>query len=309
MDHLSANELEMLLKLHPEGTARFWGATPTRRHDAEIGRLASRDPILFTGLSRVQAVGKVGVKLRNQALADELWPPDPDSWSNVYSVLDFHQVHDLLYSDVRVLMGKPRYPFRGMAVIEGDQAVVLISGLGLNGDAHSHAEEDRQAEEALARALARDSAVVDAEASNTEDSHYERQPGTVIIRRVEARLVDRYLQTLPGEQAKRLRVAVGWTDLYLVDEGDLIEAKRSPTHRYVRQALGQLLDYAAYCTQPLSRLTALFPEVPKSSDVRLLHVYGIDCLYWAGGDDFPRIEAPAEARERMRPAWSSLGRL
>jgi hypothetical protein len=68
---------------------------------------------LFTGLSRVQAVGNVGVKLRNQALADELWPPDPDkdSWSNVYSVQDFRLVHNLLYNDIRILMRKPRYPF------------------------------------------------------------------------------------------------------------------------------------------------------------------------------------------------------
>ena len=31
-------------------------------------------------------------------------------------------------------------------------------------------------------------------------------------------------------------------------------------------------------------------------DVRLLHAYGIDCLYWEGGDDFPRLEAPTEAK-------------
>jgi hypothetical protein len=32
--------------------------------------------------------------------------------------------------------------------------------------------------------------------------------------------------------------------------------------RRVRQALGQLLDYAANATQPVRRLTALFPEAP-----------------------------------------------
>jgi hypothetical protein len=107
----------------------------------------------------------------------------------------------------------------------------------------------------------------------------------------------------PG-QAKRLRLSVGLTELYLVDTGDLIEAKRSAAHRYVRDALGQLLDYAAHSTQPINRLTALFPAKPTASDVRLLHAYGIDCIYWEGGNDFLRLEAPAEARDRTRAAWT-----
>jgi hypothetical protein len=145
--------------------------------------------------------------------------------------------------------------------------------------------------------------VVDAEASNTDSTQYEREPGTVIVQRQESRFVARYRQTLPAAQAKRLRLAVGWTDLYVVDTADLIEAKRSAGHRYVREALGQLLDYAAHCTQPLNRLTALFPSKPTDRDVQLLHAYGIDCLYWEGGEDFPRLEAPATARDRIRASW------
>jgi hypothetical protein len=150
--------------------------------------------------------------------------------------------------------------------------------------------------------------VVDAEASHVESSEYERKPGTVTLHRAEARLVARYRQTLPEAQAKRLRLAVGWTDLYCVKDADLIEAKRSAEHRYVREALGQLLDYAAHSTQPVNRLTALFPAAPAHCDVQLLHAYGIDCLHWAGGDEFPRLEAPAGARERISTVWSSLAR-
>lgn len=147
------------------------------------------------------------------------------------------------------------------------------------------------------------SAIVDAEASHTTSSEYQRQAATVTIRRVEAQLVARYRQTLPEPQAKRLRLAVGWTDLYRVEDADLIEAKRSGEHRYVREALGQLLDYAAHCPEPTRRLTALFPAAPSPGDIRLLNMYGIDCLYWAGGNGFPRLEASAEARERMSKAW------
>ena len=165
-------------------------------------------------------------------------------------------------------------------------------------------DEDRRADEALERALATDAAVVDAEASNTDSTQYQREAATVTVERKESQFVARYRQTLPTAEAKRLRLAVGLTDLYLVDTADLIEAKRSPAHRYVREALGQLLDYAAHCTQPLNRLTALFPGKPTASDIRLLHAYGIDCVYWEGGDRFARLEAPAEARDRMRAAWA-----
>ena len=58
----------------------------------------------------------------------------------------------------------------------------------------------------------------------------------VTLHRVEARFVARYRQTLPNGQDKRLRLAVDWTDLYIVEDADLIEAKRSAAHRYVRDA-------------------------------------------------------------------------
>jgi hypothetical protein len=308
-DYLTDEEREMLLKLHPGGTARFWGATS--RYDSDIDDLAVGDPILFTGDLRVQAIGKVGCKLRKRALADALWPPEPgkDSWSNVYSVSEFRRVSDLLYRDIQLPLGySPRYMFYRTQVTTAEQAAALIASLNLAPDeADDPSDEDRRADEALARALATDSAVVDAEASNTDTTQYQREPGTVVVQRQESRFVARYRQTLPDAQAKRLRLAVGFTDLYLIDTADLIEAKRSAGHRYVREALGQLLDYAAHCTQPLNKLTALFPAKPTASDVYLLHAYGIDCLYWEGGDDFPRLEAPAEARDRIRAAWSSMG--
>jgi hypothetical protein len=302
---LSPGELEKLLRVHPGGKARFWGALAS--HDGRIDRLAQGDPILFTGLNRVQALGRVGCKLRNKALADALWKPDPDtgSWSNVYSMLDFQLVRDLRYSDIQVLAGyEPGDRFQSTRVPSAEISAALIAGLGLDRD--DYEKQDQQAEEALARALAAASSLVDAEASHVDTTEYERQSGTVTLRRAEARLVALYVRTLSDPQAKRLRLAVGWTDLYVVADGDLIEAKRSSEHRFVRQALGQLLDYAAHSDQPINRLTALLPAGPADIDVQLLHSYGIDCLHWAGGTDFCRLPAPPEAVERIRPAWSCL---
>jgi hypothetical protein len=303
-DALNPDERNALLELHPDGKARFWGALA--RHDPKMDRLAHGDPILFTGAGRVQAIGIIGCKLRNAVLADRLWRPDPKtgSWSNVYSVLGFTRVDDITYQDIQAIAGySPRDVFQETRVSRPEQATALIAGLGLPTGAQ--AEEERLAGERLMWALSSESSIVGAEASHTKTSQYERSARTVTLQRLEARLVAKYCDSLPGVEHKRLQLASGWSDLYLVETADLIEAKASAEHGYVRQALGQLLDYAAHATQPISRLTALFPTVPAPSDVWLLPLYGIDCLYWAGDDEFPRLEAPAEARNRIRSAWSS----
>lgn len=105
-DCLTVDELDMLVRLHPDLTARFWGATAT--YDSSMDRLATGDLVLFTGKKRVQAMGRIGCKLRNQALADTLWTPDTRtgrSWINVYSILDFRRVHGLAYSDIQQAVG------------------------------------------------------------------------------------------------------------------------------------------------------------------------------------------------------------
>jgi hypothetical protein len=303
-DALTHDELTTLLQLHPGGTARFWGALA--RHDHKIDRLAPGDPILFTGAGQIQAIGKIGCQLRNSAFADQLWPPDPEtgSWSNVYTVLGFTRVHDITYQDIHTLAGySPRDVFQETRVPRPEQASALIEGLGLPTGLQE--EEEQLAAASLIQALSSESTIVPPEASHTTTSQYERAARTVTLQRAEAELVAKYCAGLREREYARLRLENGWSDLYLIKEADLIEAKASADHLYVRQALGQLLDYAAHATQPISRLTALFPTVPAPSDVRLLHLYGIDCLYWAGDDEFPRLEAPEEARNRIRSAWSA----
>jgi len=303
---LRDDELDALLRLHPDGRARFWGALA--RHDRKMDRLATGDHILFTGDSRVQAIGKVGCKLRNQTFADLLWKPDPKTggWSNVYSVLDLQPVHDLRYSEIQVLAGySPRDVFQETRVPSPEQAAALITGLGLDDSGSDYHDEDSFAEQALIDALNRDSAIYDAEGNYTDTTEYERKAGTVTRKRAEARLVARYRPTLPDAPAHRLKLDIGWSDVYIIEDADLIEAKRSAAHRYVRDALGQLLDYAAHASHPVNRLTALFPERPAARDIRLLHMFGIDCLHWTKGNTFHRLEAPEDARDRIRAAWSS----
>jgi hypothetical protein len=304
-DVLSGDEFEDLHGFHPSGAARFWGALS--KHNSKMDRLATGDVVLFTGGKRVQAVGKLGRKLRNSKLADLLWKPDPKtgSWSNVYTVVGFRLVTDLTYEAIRRLANyAEKDVFQETRVPRSDQAEALIKGLALDIPTDGEVQEEEARYEArLLKALDSVGELSEIEVYHVDGGRYELRAKSVGFSRAEARLVAKYLKTLPQGQVKRLRLSVGWTDLYDVVGQDLIEAKRSAAHRYVREALGQLLDYAAHADQPIQRLTALLPEAPSQSDIGLLHRYGIDCLYWEGGDSFRRLEACVEARERIRAAW------
>lgn len=278
---LSDGDRQLMLAVHPGGRARFWGALA--RHDGKIDRLAFGDVVLSTGLNRVQAIGRLGCLLRNTQLADALWVPDPatGSWSNVYTLLDFRRVEDLYYSDLHLLAGySPKDVFQETRVPSPEQAAAIITGLGLWG---SLPEQERQRIGGRSiEASGNGRELINPEASHTDLTEYERSAATITARREEARLVARYRATQPG--LMRLRLDVGWTDLYCVEEADLIEAKSAATHPYVRYALGQLLDYAAHTGQPVNRLTALFPDASAATTGRCRGVIAA-CRpgRWSGG--------------------------
>ena len=127
---LSEDELRILLSLHPAGRARFWGAVP--RYDSSFDQLATGDVVLFTGQRRIQAVGRIGCKFRNQQLADLLWEPDPErgSWTNVYTVLDFRQHPDLTYADIQEAAGySPGDMFQATRVVSPARSAAIIDRL------------------------------------------------------------------------------------------------------------------------------------------------------------------------------------
>jgi hypothetical protein len=105
-----------------------------------------------------------------------------------------------------------------------------------------------------------------------------------------------------------LRTPAGIADLHLTgpDGTEIIEAKRSSDHRFVREALAQLLDYAPHSPLPADRLATLLPVRPADADIALLHRYGIDCLFRTTPGAFQRSPAPAAAREYMQKRWNAL---
>jgi hypothetical protein len=112
-----------------------------------------------------------------------------------------------------------------------------------------------------------------------------------------------------GLDVQRVKTPTGGvTDLYVTGSADIeiIEAKSSADHLYVRQALGQLLDYAPHSPEPATRLAGLFPHLPATTDVELLHRYGIDCIFRTSANTFERLDASDEQRVTMQSVWSAV---
>jgi hypothetical protein len=304
---LSVQDRAGLDAMHPSGTARFWGATGN--HDAKMAALSTGDVVLFTGGKVVRAVGEVGHSFRNAAFADTLWDPHHErgSYRNVYSLLAF-QATDIPYEEIWDLPGfNAGDNFMGLRFVDEQKGAALIEGLAI--ETISAAKEvARQEQLSTAAAVAAlKGTVVDVEAVNAAHTSFQQQGGTVLVHRLEALLVQRYRAQLDaGTQAGRIRTATGLTDLFVTgpDGPEILEAKRSPEHQYVRQALGQLLDYVVHSPELVTRLAALFPRCPGSTSVSLLHRYGIDCVYESEDGSFTRLPANPDQRQHMKIAWS-----
>jgi hypothetical protein len=278
-DLLSSDDLQGLLRLHPVGRARFWGAIP--RYDPDFDDRAAGDVVLFTGPGCVRAVGRIGHTLRNQPLADRLWVPDPweGSWSNIYTVLDFRQVTGLTCKDILprarrspgALKRLPKPPNRrdaaGRDLLTPVAARVTRSGL-------APAMED-----------------VPVEDRHTERFMQASSGGPREAERAEAALVHRYQAHLAamGVAVSRKRYRAGqarpmFCDLWVEERHALIEAKSSDARESLRMAIGQLYDYRRF-HQPPVNLAVLLPVQPGPDGLSLLQSAGIEAI-WPCGQGF-----------------------
>ncbi|MEV0131954.1 hypothetical protein AB0H83_26255 [Dactylosporangium sp. NPDC050688] len=122
-----------------------------------------------------------------------------------------------------------------------------------------------------------------------------RRPGeTVAAARREADLVSRYERYLEehGHRAIRNEITLPgrldtlFTDVYVEDTEELLEAKASAGRNHIRLAIGQLCDYARF-VRPRSR-AVLLPSRPEQDLVDLLRSMEIACVYERGEGRFAR---------------------
>lgn len=300
---LTSGQRTQLQAVHPEGRARFWGATPA--HDKKFADVAPGDVVLFTGRNQVRAIGEVGAIFRNRAFADSLWPPQAGgrSWHTVYSLLDL-VASDIPYAELNAAIGyKPSHNFPGQMVLRGDKARSVLEQFMITPSVEGPPASGRPPVQGVDPVR-----LAALEELRTHRTGYRRSRRLIVADRREAQLVHAYRRFLAarGLTAQRFFCPSGISDMYVeTPEGaEVIEAKSAAGHQQVRQALAQLLDYAPHSPSPAHLLSALFPEPPAQEDVHLLHRYGIDCVHRDVSHGFRRLPAPIERRALMRRVWS-----
>jgi hypothetical protein len=131
-DALTTAERAALDAEHPDGLARFWGATP--QHDRKMDTLTADDVVLLTGQKHVRAVGTVGHVLRNDEFARRLWRPDPARclWRNVYSFRAYRPTW-IPYEEVWALPGFTTGDnFMGLRFLNPEKSATIVAGLALD---------------------------------------------------------------------------------------------------------------------------------------------------------------------------------
>ncbi|MCR6482267.1 hypothetical protein M8542_05540 [Amycolatopsis sp. OK19-0408] len=119
-----------LHQLHPDGRARFWGAT--EKHDKRMATVATGDVVLLTGGKHVRAVGEVGHSFRAPAFARRLWQPEPGKcvWSNVYSLRRYRTVA-VPYEAIWALPGFTEGDnFMGLRFLDPARSAAVLALLG-----------------------------------------------------------------------------------------------------------------------------------------------------------------------------------
>lgn len=139
-DLLDPADLARLNALHPNGHARFWGATG--KHDKRMDTVATGDVVLLTGRKHVLAIGEVGHAFRDPAFARRLWRPDPGKcvWDNVYSLRGYWPVR-IPYEAVWALPGfTVGDNFMGLRFLDAEKSAAVLT---LTEPARSTTGEDR----------------------------------------------------------------------------------------------------------------------------------------------------------------------
>ncbi|SES27183.1 hypothetical protein [Actinokineospora terrae] len=208
-------------------------------------------------------------------------------------------------SDLAVLCGyAPNYDFPGQRFLRGSDVDKVMVEFGIE-PALLQERAEEATEERIGRLMT--SRVTPVEKFTTRTVPRTTNASESLTQRVEAVLVELYQRVLSTEKFSALRVdgLALRADLYREagDEVEIIEAKSSATHRKVREAVAQLLDYAVYSPRPVTTLTALFPELPGEHSLDLLHRVGIDCVSLADDGSFARLPASPAQRRRMLPVW------
>jgi hypothetical protein len=133
---------------------------------------------------------------------------------------------------------------------------------------------------------------VPVEEHNTERAFVEPDREPYAAERRESELVQRFKQWAErkGRTVERLRITPAgeakpiFTDIYLTDGPELVEAKGTTDRNAIRLAIGQLCDYRRFVPAGVT-CAVLLPELPRE-DLKKLLASARVAIYYPDGQDF-----------------------
>ncbi|MEV6769677.1 hypothetical protein AB0N05_13720 [Nocardia sp. NPDC051030] len=99
-------------------------------------KLNAGDPVAFCGDNRVHATSHIGLRFRNEALAERLWGRDVDgrAWENMFALVELRTI-DVPVQEVRRAIGwNGNGALSGFTVVEGSRAENLADLINLDVD-------------------------------------------------------------------------------------------------------------------------------------------------------------------------------
>jgi hypothetical protein len=153
-DYLTAEDLELIQNLYPDGRVPTWGVTPGKG-DVNVnkwGRIQVGDVTLFSANGHVFGSGVVTHKLHNKDLAAQLWNYDKEgqTWEYVY-FLDEVTSHQIPYSQFNQVAGyADNFVIQGFSVLNEERSERILTAFDLKSEIYlPEVTEEEYIEEVL----------------------------------------------------------------------------------------------------------------------------------------------------------------
>ena len=138
LELLDGPDAEWLAAQYPTGWIRVWGVTPGASgvNRAKWLQFAAGDRVLFCGQGKVFASASLRYRVRNHALALNLWGSDKDgqTWEYVYFVGELRDQNITYLQLATVLQYSPDFVVLGVNILDEEKSSLLLETFDLADD-------------------------------------------------------------------------------------------------------------------------------------------------------------------------------
>jgi len=138
LEFLEESDADALAVQYPTGWTRVWGVTPggSAVNRSKWLQFAEGDRVLFCGQGKVFASASLRYRVRNRALALNLWGSDKDgqTWEYIYFVGELRDQNITYAQLATVLRYSPDFVVLGVNILDEDKSAAILDAFDLTDD-------------------------------------------------------------------------------------------------------------------------------------------------------------------------------